>query len=155
MRTALPTLSASEYMDTVPAEIDGIEEISQRAPAPAYALVERRVARIHRMLAWVLLGGVTLQIFFAGMGVFGVSSFLPHAILGAVVILASFSLPIVAWRGHLEAAIVRRSWLLAGLMVLQGLLIDAGRFVHVVSAFHPVNAMLLVLVTYSLTRRHA
>ena len=73
-----------------------------------------------------MLGGVTLQIFFAGLGVFGVSSFLPHAILGPLVILGSLALPLVAWRGHLGATLLRRSWLVFGLMILQGLLIDAG-----------------------------
>jgi hypothetical protein len=101
----------------------------------------------------VLLGGLALQLFFAGLGVFGVTNFLPHAILGTGIVLASLALPIVAWRGHLEASVQRLSWLLTGLMLLQGLLIDLGRVVHVISALHPVNAMLLVLVTYSLARR--
>jgi len=70
-------------------------------------------------------------------------------------VLASFALPIVAWRGHLGSALLRRSWLLAGLMLLQGALIDAGRIVPIISALHPVNAMLLVLVTYSLAFRKA
>lgn len=112
-----------------------------------------RATRAHRLIARALLGGLGLQIFFAGLGIFGISSFLPHAILGPVVVLSSFALPIVAWRGHLDTALVRRSWLLVGLMLFQGLLIDAGRFVHVIAAFHPVNAMLLVLVTYSLAFR--
>jgi hypothetical protein len=112
-----------------------------------------RAARWHRRIARVLLGGLALQLFFAGLGVFGVTSFLPHMILGTGIVLASLALPIVAWRGHLEAAMQRLSWLLAGLMLLQGLLIDLGRVVHVISALHPVNAMLLVLVTYSLARR--
>jgi hypothetical protein len=109
--------------------------------------------RWHRRIARVLLGGLALQLFFAGLGVFGVTTFLPHMILGTGIVLASLALPIVAWRGHLEAAVQRLSWLLAGLMLLQGLLIDLGRVVHVISALHPVNAMLLVLVTYSLARR--
>src|SRR5690348_11476758 len=113
----------------------------------------RRANRWHRRIARVLLGGLALQLFFAGLGVFGVTSFLPHMILGTGIVLASLALPIVAWRGHLEAAAQRLSWLLAGLMVLQGLLIDLGRVVPVISALHPVNAMLLVLVTYSLARR--
>lgn len=109
--------------------------------------------RAHRLIARLLLGGLSLQLFFAGLGVFGITTFLPHMILGTVIVLASLALPLVAWRGHLGTELVHRSWLLAGLMMLQGLLIDVGRVVHVVSALHPVNAMLLVLVTYSLARR--
>jgi hypothetical protein len=113
----------------------------------------KRGAQAYRTLARVLLGALALQLFFAGLGVFSITSFLPHVILGTVIVLASFALPIVAWRGHLGPAILRRSWLLVGLMLVQGLLIDAGRIVPVISALHPVNAMLLVLVTYGLTRR--
>ena len=113
-------------------------------PAPS------RAARAHIVIARILLGGVTLQIFFAGLGVFGVSSFLPHMILGTLVILGSLALPLVAWRGHLGASLLRRSWLVFGLMILQGLLIDAGRIIPLIAAFHPVNAMLLVLFVASM-----
>lgn len=109
-------------------------------------------ARAHIAIARILLGGVMLQIFFAGLGVFGVSGFLPHMILGPLVILGSLALPLVAWRGHLGAPLLRRSWLVFGLMILQGLLIDAGRIIPLVAAFHPVNAMLLVLLVASMAR---
>jgi uncharacterized protein DUF6220 len=111
-----------------------------------------RAATAHIAIVRILLGGVTLQIFFAGLGVFGVSSFLPHMILGTLVILGSLALPLVAWRGHLGASLLRRSWLVFGLMILQGLLIDAGRVIPLIAAFHPVNAMLLVLLVASMAR---
>ncbi|HKT40591.1 MAG TPA: hypothetical protein VJR48_19625, partial [Ktedonobacterales bacterium] len=44
--------------------------------------VRSRAGTAHIIIARILLGGVALQIFFAGMGIFGVSSFLPHMILG-------------------------------------------------------------------------
>ncbi len=150
MHTAFPTLPESEHVDIVPT---GIDDGLEMTFVPIHAAAERRAARIRRLLALVLLGGVTLQIFFAGLGVFRVSTFLPHMVLGSVVVLASFALPIIAWRAHLESSVARRSWLLAGLMILQGLLIDVGRLVPTVAALHPVNAMLLVLLTYSLTHR--
>jgi hypothetical protein len=72
-------------------------------------------------------------------------------ILGTILVASSISLPILAGIGHLSRSAVRRSWLLVGLMILQGLLIDAGRLGLVyVSALHPVNAMLLLLMTLSL-----
>lgn len=109
-----------------------------------------RAARAHTLIARVLLGGVALQIFFAGLAIFGVSTFLPHMILGPVVILGSLALPLVAWRGHLGAALTHRSWLVFALMLVQGLLIDAGRLIPFIAAFHPVNAMLLVLLLASM-----
>lgn len=113
----------------------------------------RRAALTYRLIARIVLGGLALQLFFAGLGVFGITTFLPHVILGSTLVIGSFALPIVAWRGHLGATLLRLSWLLAGLMMLQGLLIDVGRVRPIVSALHPVNAMLLVLVTYNLASR--
>lgn len=125
----------------------------QREATTSRVPMRQRAAQAHRLIARVLLGALALQLFFAGLGVFGITSFLPHAILGTLIVATAFALPLVAWRGHLESALVRGSWLLAGLMVLQGLLIDAGRIVPAISALHPVNAMLLVLVTYRLAAR--
>jgi Family of unknown function (DUF6220) len=114
------------------------------------SLPANRTAVVHRYVARVLLCGIAVQFFLAGLGVFGITSFLPHVIFGSLVVVASFALPIIAWRGHLPKATRRRSWLLAGLMILQGGLIDAGRVIPIVSAFHPVNAMIIALVTFSL-----
>jgi hypothetical protein len=100
----------------------------------------------------VLLAGIAVQYFFAGLGVFGITTFLPHVIFGTLVVVASFALPLIAWRGRLTLTIQRRSWLLAGLMILQGGLIDLGRIVPIVSAFHPVNALVIALVTFSMIR---
>jgi hypothetical protein len=111
-----------------------------------------RYARLHRNIACFLLGGIALQYFSAGLGVFGITSFMPHAIWGALLILTSFSLPVVALAGQLARNIIWRSSLVAGLMIVQGLLIDLGRIVHVVWAFHPVNALILALLVYGLAR---
>lgn len=114
---------------------------------------ERGPAVAHRLIARALLGGLAVQLFFAGLGVFNLASFALHAAMGTAIVLASFSLPILAWRGHLDRSTTRLSWLLAGLMLTQGLLIDVGRVIHIVSALHPVNAMLLILVTFKLATR--
>ncbi|HEX8995137.1 MAG TPA: DUF6220 domain-containing protein [Ktedonobacterales bacterium] len=124
--------------------------LAESGAMPTWHVRRSRAARWHRGIARVLFGCLVVQLFFAGLGVFGVTGFLPHAILGSVIILGSFALPLIAWRGRLGSALTRRSWLLAALMVLQGLLIDAGRVSHVITALHPVNAMLLVLLTFSM-----
>jgi hypothetical protein len=110
-----------------------------------------RLARAHVIVARILLVGVFGQVFFAGLGVFTPVGFFPHVILGTALVAASFSLPVIAGVGRLGQSAIKRSWLLAGLMILQGLLIDAGRFGAVyVAALHPVNALLILLVTVSL-----
>lgn len=109
-----------------------------------------RALRAHRIVARGLLGAIALQFFFAGLGVFGAYSFVPHSILGPAIILTSISLPIIAWRGRLERSRVWRSWLLFALMIVQGALISLWQFSSIVAAFHPMNAMILALLTFSL-----
>jgi len=129
---------------------------------PAAAQPRSRAAqRAHTLIARLLLAALGLQIYLAGAALFGVDlvgthGFTMHALFAPIVILGSISLPLVAWRGHLDRATVGRSWLLFGLMLVQGLLIDLSRYVlPLFGAFHPLNAMLLVLVTYSLARRRS
>ncbi|HZC07188.1 MAG TPA: DUF6220 domain-containing protein [Ktedonobacterales bacterium] len=141
--------SVIEETDTVVAPSEPVT-LAEGGALPVWHRRRSRAAWWHRGVARVLLGCLTLQLFFAGLGIFTTSGFLPHAIMGSAIILGSFALPLIAWRGRLGPALTRRSWLLAALMVLQGLLIDAGRISHVITALHPVNAMLLVLITFSM-----
>jgi hypothetical protein len=143
---SIETMAPSAHSATTPT--------AERASRELAALRRRRrLNRAHVILSRVVLGGIAVQVFFAGLGIFTAVGFVPHATLGATLILSSFSLPALAHAGHLGRVVVQRSWLLAGLMVVQGLLIDIGRVVHVVAALHPVNAMALVLVTYLLATR--
>lgn len=152
IRPNAPTSTATATPDAIQAPTAPAARASHVVITVAPARTSRG-ERAHIIISRLLLGGITLQIFFAGLGIFTTVGFLPHAILGALVISSSLALPIVAWRGHLDRSIQRISWLLVGLMILQGLLIDAGRLAPAISALHPVNAMLLVLVTYHLARR--
>jgi hypothetical protein len=140
-----PNPVAASPTGAAPATVRGARRRA-RPPRPG-------VDRAHLIVSRVVLGAIMLQVFFAGLGIFGVASFLPHMVFGALLILSSFSLPILALAGRLERAIALRSWLLAGLMIVQGLLIDIGRQVPVVAALHPVNALVLLLVTYGLASR--
>ena len=126
---------------------------SQGTDIPSISRVHPRIrlARAHVLVARLLLGGIFVQVFFAGLGIFTPVGFFPHVILGTVLVASSFSLPVLAGIGHLGHSTIKRSWLLLGLMILQGLLIDAGRLGLVyVSALHPVNALLLLLTTLTL-----
>jgi hypothetical protein len=141
---------------TATATLATLEELVAR---PAVRRRRLTAQRAHCLTARVILAALGLQIFFAGAALFQVSlfgtvGFTLHALFAPVVILGSLSLPLIAWRGHLDRGTVRRSWLLFSLMLVQGLLIDMSRYVlPLFGAFHPLNAMLLVLVSYSLTRR--
>jgi hypothetical protein len=143
--TLIQEVEVDEVTTTTTTTAPSIVEVSSALSAST-----SRLARIHRYIARVLLSGIAVQYFFAGLGVFGITSFLPHIVLGSSLVIASFALPIIAWRGRLAKTVSRRSWILAGLMILQGGLIDAGRVIPLVSAFHPVNALLIALVTFTL-----
>lgn len=110
-----------------------------------------RMIIAHRWIARVLLVALVVQIFFAGLGIFGVASFDLHATLGPLIILSSLALPIVAWIGRLERPALSVSWALVGLLFLQLALVIVAGVAPVISALHPVNAMILVLVTFYLS----
>jgi uncharacterized protein DUF6220 len=139
---------------TIPAPSRASANPAAAVPAIARRRAERRgVARAHLIVARLVFGGVIVQVFLAGLGLFGGMGFLPHAIFAPLLVLASFSLPILAHVGRITRALIGLSWLLTGLMIAQGLLIDAGRYLwYPVASLHPVNALALALVAYSLAR---
>jgi len=117
-------------------------------------LTRPRLARLHRWLARVILAGIAVQVFFAGLGLFSRLGFVAHAAFAPALFLAGLALPLLGWRARLPRALVARSWALVGLMVVQGLLIDLGRWVWLpISSLHPLNALFLAFVAYTLTRR--
>ncbi|MGE5334972.1 MAG: DUF6220 domain-containing protein [Nitrososphaerota archaeon] len=154
MRTLISAPSeATQHASAVPVSTSAAATPSLPQPAITLTSVTRgHAARVYVVVARVLLVGVALQIFFAGLGIFTANGFLPHMILGPLVVLGSLALPLIAWRGHMETALAQRSWLIFALMIVQGLLIDVGRMIPLVAAFHPVNAMLLVLLVASVAR---
>jgi Family of unknown function (DUF6220) len=107
----------------------------------------RRIAGlIHLIAAWLLVVGLLVQVFLAGMGIFDdPSAFATHATFGH---LLEF-LPVLV----LVAAIVAgygRWRALAGLgllvlLFLQTILVLQDESAPVVAALHPVNAFLLLL----------
>ena len=100
--------------------------------------------------------GLLLQVFFAGLGLFSSAGFLAHALFAPALGALTLTLPLLARLGRVQRPLVMRSWGLLGLLIAQGLLIDLGRWVWMpISSLHPVNALALILVAYSLARRSA
>jgi len=126
-------------------ELDG-RKTQRRA---FYALAHLRVSQ-------AIFAGIVLQVFFAGLGLFTSAGFLAHALFAPALGATTFTLPLLARVGRLQRPLVMRSWALVGLMLAQGLLIDLGRWVWMpISSLHPVNALALILVAYTLARRSA
>ncbi|MGI8633376.1 MAG: DUF6220 domain-containing protein [Solirubrobacterales bacterium] len=106
----------------------------------------------HRALVIAFAGGIVVQFFLAGVGVFGAASFDAHGMFGTLLTLVALLIVVTASIGRAEVK------LSAGLFVLtfvQGILVPLGDVSPWIAALHPVNALALVAVTTLLVRRRA
>jgi len=114
----------------------------------------RSVARsAHLVVAWLLVVGLVVQIFLAGLGVFrGPESFLTHRDFGYMLEL----LPIVLLVLGLIARLGRRAALLAagifGLFLLQSVFVGLRVDSPDIAALHPVNGFLITFLAIVLAR---
>jgi len=114
----------------------------------------RSIARsAHLVVAWLLVAGLAVQIFLAGLGVFrGPESFLTHRDFGYMLEL----LPLVLLVLGLVAGLGRRAALLAagifGLFMLQSVFVGLRADAPEVAALHPVNGFLITLLSIVLAR---
>jgi hypothetical protein len=102
-------------------------------------------------LAVLFLLGVIVQVFLAGLTIFGGTSIDTHRVLGFVLMGAGLVMLVLAVVGKLPRGTLLLTLLLFGLAVLQTVLVNVD--VDEVAALHPVNALLLALVASTLMRR--
>ncbi len=110
--------------------------------------------RLHRACAIVFLAAVAAQAYTAGLAVFGVTKFTSHAILGYLTLVGASLLLALT----LLARIPRPGRMLAAsvllLTILQPVLALAPRSrAPVLSALHPVNALLIFALAIRMARR--
>jgi hypothetical protein len=108
---------------------------------------------VHLALAWLLVAGLVVQVFLAGLGVFkGPAGFATHRDWGYLLELLPFLLLIVG----LVARLGRRPALLAagifGLFILQSVLVALRDTMPEVAALHPVNGFLITFLAIVLAR---
>ncbi len=114
----------------------------------------RSIARsAHLVVAWLLVAGVVVQIFLAGLGVFrGPEAFANHRDFGFVLEL----LPLVLLVLGLVAGLGRRAALLAagifGLFILQSVFVGLRTDAPELAALHPVNGFLIAVLSIVLAR---
>ena len=114
----------------------------------------RSVARpAHLVVAWLLVAGLVVQIFLAGLGVFrDAASFETHKNFGYTLEL----LPLVLLVLGLIAGLGRRAALLAaaifGLFLLQSVFVALRTDMPDVAALHPVNGFLITFLAIVLAR---
>jgi Family of unknown function (DUF6220) len=134
--------------------IDRAPQVTDLAPLTTISATKPRLAHLHLWLSRAILGGIALQVFFAGLGLFSRLGFVAHAVFAPALFVATLALPIIGHLASLQRSIVARSWELVGLIIVQGLLIDLGRWVWLpISSLHPLHALALAFVAYTLARR--
>jgi Family of unknown function (DUF6220) len=114
----------------------------------------RRIARpIHVVVAWLLVAGLLVQVFLAGMGVFDSSSaFATHRDFGYTLTLLPFVLivtSLVGGFGRLEAI---ASAVMFGQFILQSILVLQRDSTPAIAALHPVNGFVVLLIAVWLAR---
>jgi hypothetical protein len=103
--------------------------------------------------AWLYLAGVVVQVFFAGASLFELTDWTVHSGLGWLLGSAPILLLVLALGSRVDR---RTAWLTAGLAVaalIQPELAAARHEAPVVAALHPVNALLVFWLAWTVARR--
>ena len=114
----------------------------------------KRIARpIHVVVAWLLVAGLLVQVFLAGMGVFdGASSFTTHRDWGYILTLLPVVLIVTGLVGAFGRAQVVAAAVMLGQFILQSILVLQRESSPAIAALHPVNGFLILLIAIWLAR---
>ena len=118
-------------------------------------MIRTGAARLHEWLAWLFVAAVVVQVFLAGLAIFGATrDFALHVDFGYTVIgLITLAVLLSAVIGGLPRRTTGLSLLLLVLYVVQTALPQAKASLPVVAALHPVNALVLLALGVILARR--
>jgi hypothetical protein len=114
----------------------------------------KRIARpIHVVVAWLLVAGLLVQVFLAGMGVFdSASSFITHRDWGYTLTLLPAVLIVTGLVGGFGRAQVVAAAVMLGQFILQSILVLQRESSPAIAALHPVNGFLILLIAIWLAR---
>ena len=102
------------------------------------------VTTAYHWLALLITVGVIVQVFLAGLGIFGAESFSAHESFGWMLHTAAILLFILALIGPRTRAAIGMSFGLLVLMTVQIMLVGARDDTPWVAAFHPVLALFVL-----------
>src|SRR6266571_3553470 len=105
--------------------------------------------------AWIVFAALIVQVFLAGVGLFvtGDDSFAPHRVLGYLLSLVPILVLLLAFAARAPRGIV---WFAAGLAVaafVQSILPGLRDSMPLIAALHPVNALLIVWLSWTVAGR--
>jgi ABC-type polysaccharide/polyol phosphate export permease len=115
--------------------------------------MRRVISRVHQGLAWLVLAGVLLQFYLAGMALFGVGSFELHRTLGYLLAVPVVLLLALALAGRLGRFLIGLSALLVLLTIVQIMLPSLRGSTSWIAALHPVNALALLGISAAIGRQ--
>ena len=114
----------------------------------------RPLAVLHAITASLLVVGLVLQVFLAGLGVFDDPTFfLTHRDTGYTLELWAFVVLIVAALARAGRGQVEMAAAILGLFFVQSILVAMRESAPAVAALHPVNGFLILLLSIVLARR--
>ena len=113
-----------------------------------------RIARtIHLGVAWLLVVGLLVQVFLAGLGIFaGRSNFETHRNVGFLLQILPFAMAITAWVGKLGRRHIILAVVIFVLFFVQSFLLLARGSVPAIAALHPVNGFFMALLAVWVAR---
>ena len=114
----------------------------------------QRIARpIHVVVAWLLVLGLLVQVFLAGMGVFAeASSFATHRDFGYTLTLLPVVLIVTALVGRFGRWHAIAAAVMFGQFILQSIFVLQRDTTPAIAALHPVNGFLILLIAVWLAR---
>jgi Family of unknown function (DUF6220) len=104
------------------------------------------------VVAWLFVGCILVQIFLAGIGVFGTNGFVTHREFGYMIGWLTLVMVVIAVAGRLGRTLIGLSLLTLLQMALQSVLVLFRDDQPAVAALHPVNGVLLLIVTITIGR---
>jgi uncharacterized protein DUF6220 len=110
--------------------------------------VAQGIARsIHLVVAWLLVIGLLVQVFLAGLGVFaGTANFATHRDFGYLLSLLPVLLFVVSLVGRLGRWRIIAGALMFGQFILQSVFVAMRDSAPAVAALHAVNGFLILLL---------
>jgi hypothetical protein len=114
----------------------------------------RPLAALHAITASLLVVGLLLQVFLAGLGVFDDPTFfLTHRDTGYTLELWALVVLVVAALARAGRSQVGMAAAILGLFFVQSILVAMRESAPAVAALHPVNGFLILLLSIVLARR--
>lgn len=108
---------------------------------------------IHHVVAWLLVAGLAVQVFLAGLGVFaGASNFATHRDTGYLLQVLPFLLLMTAAVGRLGRRQVILAAVIFGLFFVQSVLLLFRDSTPAVTALHPVNGFIITFLAVQVAR---